>query len=293
MLDWCWWRKTGNYLERKSGFEPKTGKKLGIQVPGGCRTPEFLRRLKNDFGFSQLTISNDTRDLYTAHAAGFKNEDLIYWPDCCITPENLRVFLQQLKTTLFPVNGVPTYDRKDIHCIYIDEPHDQLKKIGCDCIKKKLALLYNIAKEYHVEFVIGEYNTFWNNWWKEYVGYCDSIAYNGYDYNVFESDQSQDWRDLDSYIVNGKPFSGKRAWISAASDNSEYTELFGTANDLKFKELWLFTGTTDPYIHHHTYDEIGRRIGDNPVLDCENWLKKVVEQYCITAAEGSDPWLDT
>lgn len=272
--------KYGRYL-------PKPGRKIALQIPIACSLGpegvEFLHTLKDNYGISILYIPDNTDTLVKAHLAGYKNEDLVIGINCDDTPEQVDALLASLAINTYDGKSDPTI----LHGINIDEP----QKNGCGTASDmaRIGTIRYVCSKYGVEFTIGNYNLPDTNNCKVWAPFADSIVYSGYEYNYAISDQSQDWRDLDSWQINGKPASGKRAWVSAHLDRNEFDELLGTASDLNFKEIWLFTKDTGL-----CYDEIviidGKMVLAPSLNACLDWVRKYVEPFIQSAFTMG--WMD-
>lgn len=231
------------------GYEPVDGRKLLIKLPIECRTIEIFKRLRENYGFSLMFWSGDYEELIRLKAAGYTNNQLVLNVDCDITiegPGSLQRLILDSQSELRIIHRGQTIniprDESPLHAIHVDEPQNN-EDADCtsDTGKTHLNEIKLFAHKNSTEFIIANYNSGFNNWWKEYMNYADSIIYSGYEYNLFDDSQRADWTDIDNAkYPDGRSVSGKRAWVSLSRDREEFDDLFGHASNLSFKELWIF-----------------------------------------------------
>lgn len=231
------------------GYEPVEGRNLLIKLPIECRTVEIFKRLRVNYGFSLMYWSGDYEELIRLKLAGYTNNQLVLNVSCNIEIEGKGSLQHLISDSQHAISinyrGRDVFipeDSSPLHAIHVDEPQNQ-ESADCtsDTGKNHLNKIKLFAHKNNTEFIIANYNSIFNNWWKEYMNYADSIIYSGYEYNIFDDSQRADWTDIDNAkYPDGRSVSGKRAWASLSSDRDEFDDLFGHANKLRFKELWIF-----------------------------------------------------
>lgn len=216
-----------------------------IQPPGICRTIEIYRWLKEHCGFNLLMVPKETLQLWPAHHAGWRPEELVVWWSKGLTTKGMDGF-EQNRREVFGINS------RDFFAWYLDEP--QVDKMTVNDVSP----LYDHWRNYYYgqHFIVGDYG---NNWKKFYNTAADIVTYTGTGARVgFSSDQRGAWTEVYKLVGPGGFY-----WIIYPSDKGEEHDLIEKAKNLQAGTLALYAGGYD---------------------DCNKFMREV-DRFCQMARE--------